>query len=56
MPHIKTIELNEATGELKDNYSKVVGKRGKLSNILKIHGLLPKTMLTYLDFYIYYVQ
>jgi uncharacterized peroxidase-related enzyme len=52
MPHIKTVELTEAEGELKDIYSKVVGERGKLSNILKIHSLLPKTMITHLDFYI----
>ena len=51
MPHIKTVEINEATGELKNIYSKVVGERGKLSNILKIHSLLPKTMMTHLDFY-----
>ena len=51
MPHIKTVELDEAAGELKDIYSKVVGERGKLSNILKIHSLLPKTMITHLDFY-----
>jgi uncharacterized peroxidase-related enzyme len=51
MPYIKTLELNEAAGELKDIYSKVVGQRGKLSNILKIHSLLPKTMITHLDFY-----
>ncbi len=51
MPHIKTVELNKASGELKDVYSKVVGERGKLSNILKIHSLLPKTMITHLDFY-----
>ncbi len=52
MPYIKTVELNEASGELKDIYSKVVGERGKLSNILKIHSLLPNTMITHLDFYI----
>jgi len=51
MPYIKVVEQNEATGELKEIYSKVVGKRGKLSNILKIHSLLPKTMITHLDFY-----
>ena len=51
MPHIKTVELDEAAGELKDIYSKVVGERGKISNILKIHSLLPKTMITHLDFY-----
>jgi len=51
MAYIKVIEQNEATGELKDIISKVVGERGKLSNILKIHSLLPKTMITHLDFY-----
>jgi uncharacterized peroxidase-related enzyme len=51
MAYIKMVEPNEATGELKDIISKVVGERGKLSNILKIHSLLPKTMITHLDFY-----
>jgi uncharacterized peroxidase-related enzyme len=51
MPYIKTVELNEASGELRDIYSKVVGERGKISNILKIHSLLPNTMITHLDFY-----
>jgi uncharacterized peroxidase-related enzyme len=52
MPHIKIVEPNEAAGELKDIYSKVIKERGKLSNILKIHSLLPNTMITHLDFYI----
>jgi uncharacterized peroxidase-related enzyme len=51
MPFIKVIEQNEATGELKDIYAKVVGERGKLSNILKVHSLLPKTIKTHLDLY-----
>jgi uncharacterized peroxidase-related enzyme len=51
MPYLKTVELNEASGELRDIYSKVVGERGKISNILKIHSLLPNTMITHLDFY-----
>ncbi|GMR25724.1 MAG: peroxidase-related enzyme [Ignavibacteria bacterium] len=51
MAYIKVVEQNEASGELKEIYSKVVGERGKLSNILKIHSLLPKTMITHLDFY-----
>ena len=45
------IKEEEATGELKEIYTKVKDERGKLSNILKIHSLLPKTMLTHLDFY-----
>ncbi|GBD88181.1 carboxymuconolactone decarboxylase family protein [bacterium BMS3Abin03] len=51
MPYIKMIKEEEATGELKEIYTKVKDERGKLSNILKIHSLLPKTMLTHLDFY-----
>ena len=51
MPYIKVIEENEASGELKEIYNKVKGERGKVSNILKIHSLLPKTMQTHLDFY-----
>lgn len=45
------VEADEANEELKEITSKVVGERGKLSNILKIHSLLPKTMISHLDFY-----
>ena len=45
MPYIKEIEEANADEELRRVYKKVKGDRGKLSNILKIHSLLPKTMV-----------
>jgi uncharacterized peroxidase-related enzyme len=51
MAYINIIDETNADEELKDIYEKVKGNRGKLSNILKIHSLLPKTMLTHLDLY-----
>ena len=51
MAYIKMIEEEYATGELIEVYEKIKKERGKLSNILKIHSLLPNTMLTHLDFY-----
>lgn len=51
MPYIKEIEEANADEELRRVYKKVKGDRGKLSNILKIHSLLPKTMVTHLDLY-----
>jgi uncharacterized peroxidase-related enzyme len=51
MAYIQIIEEENAGKELKEIYSKVKGNRGKLSNIMKIHSLNPKTMKTHLDFY-----
>jgi uncharacterized peroxidase-related enzyme len=36
---------------LKETYDRVKGARGKLSNILKIHSLLPKTIETHSNLY-----
>jgi len=51
MPWINTIDPEDATGKLEEIYKKAMGERGKISNILKIHSLLPRTMKTHLDFY-----
>ena len=51
MPYIKVIEEEFAGTELKETYDRVKGARGKLSNILKIHSLLPKTIETHLNLY-----
>ena len=51
MPYIKVIEEEDAGTELKEIYNKVKGERGKLSNILKIHSLLPRTIETHLNLY-----
>lgn len=51
MAYIKVIEENQASEELKEIYNKVKSSRGKISNIIKVHSLLPDTMKTHLDLY-----
>lgn len=51
MAHIKTIQHEEATGELKSAYDNLVGSRGKVSNVMAIHSLLPETMTAHLELY-----
>jgi uncharacterized peroxidase-related enzyme len=51
MTCINVIDEANADAEFRSVYKKVKRKRGKLSNILRIHNLLPKSMLTHLDLY-----
>jgi uncharacterized peroxidase-related enzyme len=51
MAWIKVIEETEETTELGKIYANIERKRGKLSNILKVHSLKPRTMQTHLDLY-----
>lgn len=51
MPYIQVIDEAEADHTLRAAYARVKGDRGKTSNILKIHSLLPQTMTGHLDFY-----
>ena len=51
MPWIRVIDEKNATGKLKKIYDEIIEKRGKLSNIMMIHSLLPDTMETHLKFY-----
>jgi uncharacterized peroxidase-related enzyme len=52
MPYIDVIAEDEATGELAEIYADAKGRRGALSNVLKIHSLQPKTLKTHLEFYL----
>lgn len=52
MPFIKVINEYEASGELKKIYDQITSTRGKLSNIMKIHSLMPDTMIKHLDLYL----
>ena len=52
MVWIKTIDEENAEGALKELYTELTKKRGKVSNILKTHSLLPETMKTHLDLYL----
>ena len=51
MSWIDEIELDEAEGQLAEIYAELVKKRGKVSNILKVHSLNPAAMGDHLDLY-----
>lgn len=51
MPFIKVIDETEAEGKLKEAYENIISSRGKLSNIMKIHSLMPDTMIKHLELY-----
>ncbi|MBI3124052.1 MAG: peroxidase-related enzyme [Ignavibacteriales bacterium] len=51
MPFIKVIEEIEATGKLKEVYTDISKSRGKLSNIMKIHSLIPDAMVKHMELY-----
>ena len=51
MSWIDEIEVGDADGKLKEVYAELVEKRGKVSNILKVHSLSPDAMGNHLDLY-----
>lgn len=51
MPYIKVIDENKSEGKLKEVYDEIISSRGKLSNIMAIHSLLPDTMIKHMDLY-----
>ncbi len=51
MSWIEEIEVGEADGKLEKMYDELVKKRGKISNILKVHSLNPAAMKGHLDLY-----
>jgi uncharacterized peroxidase-related enzyme len=52
MPWIEYIDEKDAEGELREIYKNIKNKRGKLSNVMKIHSLNPKTMEKHMDLYL----
>jgi uncharacterized peroxidase-related enzyme len=52
MPWIKIINEKEASAQLKVIYENITKKRDKLSNIMRIHSLLPDTMQKHMDLYL----
>lgn len=52
MAWVTTIDENKAEGNLKQIYQSIIRQRGKISNILKAHSLLPRTMQSHLDLYL----
>jgi len=53
MAWIREIDEGEATGELAEVYQDVIGARGKLANILKVHSLNPGALRTHVDLYMH---
>jgi len=51
MAWIQEISQNAATGQVQEIYDKIAGKRGKLSNIMKVHSLRPDAMAAHFDLY-----
>ena len=51
MSWIDEIEVSDADGKLAAMYAELVKKRGKVSNILKVHSLNPDALEGHLDLY-----
>jgi len=52
MSWIQIVEVTDATGKLKQVYKEIEEKRGKISNIMKIHSLNPDAMKKHMDLYL----
>lgn len=51
MAFIKVIDESNADGKLKELYNDIIKSRGKLSNIMRIHSLIPDSMIKHMDLY-----
>ena len=51
MSWIEEIEVGQADGKLAEMYTELTKRRGKISNILKVHSLNPEAMSNHLDLY-----
>ncbi len=52
MSWITTIDMSEASGELKEIYEGLKEKRGKVSNIMKVQSLNPSVMKEHMNLYV----
>ncbi len=52
MPWINVIDETDAKDSLKKIYNEIQTKRGKLSNIMKIHSLNPEAMKVHMNLYL----
>lgn len=53
MAWIEQIEQDDASGELAKVFDDLIRRRGKLSNIMKVHSLNPGAMQKHLDLYVH---
>ena len=51
MSWIDEVEISAAEGRLAEVYAELIAKRGKVSNILKVHSLNPEALGSHLDLY-----
>ena len=51
MPHVRLIEVDEASGRLKEEYEAAVGRAGKVFNIVKAMSLRPGVLKRSMDLY-----
>jgi uncharacterized peroxidase-related enzyme len=51
MSWIDEVDVEDADGVLEAIYAELIEKRGKVSNILKVHSLNPEAMESHLDLY-----
>jgi len=51
MAWIETIDVDDAAGELRALYDEIAEKRGKVSNVLKVHSTHPSALKEHLDLY-----
>lgn len=51
MAYIRTIEPEDAEGQLKEVYDEILQKRGKLAEIHKLQSLNPQSIVDHMDLY-----
>ena len=51
MPHLRLIELDEATGVLKEEYDAAIGRAGKVFNIVRSMSLRPDVLRRSMQLY-----
>jgi uncharacterized peroxidase-related enzyme len=51
VPHVRLIEVDEATGPLKEEYEAAVGRAGKVFNIVKAMSLRPGVLRRSMQLY-----
>ena len=51
MSWIRTIPINEATGQLKQLYDRIQGPKGTVDNVLTVHSLRPHTLTGHMALY-----
>jgi uncharacterized peroxidase-related enzyme len=51
VPHLRLIDEDEATGELKSEYEAALGRAGKVFNIVKSMSLNPRVLAASMELY-----